>query len=138
MSRRTPVAPRLPLRDDTVIVRGGWMSRSSTLKAIQSSEAKGGERGISVYGVDGLDAAELVRELDRHRLLPHATVRLSTVGDVRRGGFDVVPAGDPPHHKIVGFPASYAEDGSIDRVSGVFQAPVPRAWLEGADHPSPN
>jgi hypothetical protein len=84
------------LPDDTIVVRGGVMS-SATLDDALKKHARfypDDPPSLSVAAHPGWDAETLQREA---RFIPHPVVRLSTVGELRALGHDVVQSGRPPH-----------------------------------------
>lgn|GEM_PF-1123892 len=130
---RTEVRPRLA--DDTLIVRGGTMNPPDLLTSIAVAKREVGKPGLSVHGADGVGVAELISLLNQGpvRRLPHGMVRLSTAGAIRRGGFEIVPTGEPPHQTIE-LPADYESSDALADLIRLFDAPVRRVDLEGMDY----
>lgn len=95
--------PDLP--DDATVVRGGLMDRERTIKSAEAAFREIGVYGLSVWSVAGLTASEIVRHARTHdtetqRYLPHAQIRASTVGQLRRHGFDLEPDSPSGHYLL--------------------------------------
>ena len=80
-----------PIPDDALVVRGG----RNTPDHIQNGVAThpSGVTGVSVHSSDGLELADLAAGI------PHGQLGVTTVGEIRAAGGDVVrTSGRSPHH----------------------------------------
>ncbi len=138
MPRRTRTPVRSPLADDTVIVRGGLMRLDDLSTSAENARRRLGKPGLSVYGADGVSAAELVRSLNRgdSPKMPYSMLRISTAGMIRRGGFEIFPTGDAPHQTIR-LPPDYEQTGKLNDLARLFEVGVRRADLEDLDYSAP-
>jgi hypothetical protein len=79
------------LPDEALVVRGG-RNRPEDIRRGTNTHPSG-ITGVSVESAPGLSVAELAAAI------PHGQVGVTTVGEVRQAGGDVVPtAGRSPHH----------------------------------------
>jgi len=98
------------LPDDALVVRGG----QNTTEAIRNGsgvtvDASGNVHGVSVQSAPGATVAELA---DR-QVVPHNQIGVTTVGDVRGAGGNVVPdprPGNPNHANLGGITPDKASE----------------------------
>lgn len=96
--------PDLP--DDAVVIRGGLMAMADLRRSAQIHFDHEGRYALSVFcGVDASADA-----IARAASLPHPKIRQSTVGRIRRAGFDVVRSEGPPGHADLVLPDPPTDD----------------------------
>jgi hypothetical protein len=122
--------PELP--DEAVVVRGGIMEREPTIKKAASAIPDHGVNGLSVWSVEGLSAAEIVRLARSYddptaappkSYMPYPQMRTSTVVQLRARGFDLRPD-SPLGHYMLTIPTP-AADGDWDALQEEFGYPEP-------------
>jgi hypothetical protein len=85
-----PSAPD-PLPDDALVVRGGMNTPEQIRRGYRMHPS--GVPGVSVHSAPGLGVPELAVGI------PNGQVGVTTVGEVRAAGGDVIPtSGRSPHH----------------------------------------
>jgi RHS repeat-associated protein len=77
------------LADSALVVRGGVPTAAQLTKGAESISTDGTLQGISVQSANGATVEQLSQGL------PHNQVGVTTVGDVRAAGGDVVPTPEP-------------------------------------------
>lgn len=87
---------RAPLRDEDVVVRLGYSRPTAIQRSARNHYLRFGIYGLSVYCLPGMSGEEIAARLPH----PHEVFRESTVGRLRRDGFDVAGPG-PDGHCIV-------------------------------------
>jgi hypothetical protein len=88
--------------DDTVIVvRGGLAAADSIRRTAEVSEALHGFFGVSVFLAFDLSVEELVGRTSELSPERYKQLRTSTVGAVKRAGFDFLATGEWPHYDVV-------------------------------------
>ena len=107
---------RDPLPDDAFVVRGGKppFARSLTLACDQHPE---GFFGFSVQAAPDISVVELAR------FLPNGRVGFTTVGEVRKMGYDVVRTSGDGFHATLVVPIDWDEVGA-NRLVVIFQDAV--------------
>jgi hypothetical protein len=116
------------LPDDTTVVRGGLMHRERTIKSAEAAFREFGVYGLSVWAVANLNAEKIVRHARHHdtesqHYLPHPQMRTSTVGQLRRRGFDLEPD-SPRGHYLLTIPTPPTDD-DWDALEQEFGEPQP-------------
>jgi len=104
------------------------MDREQTIKSAEAAFREIGVYGLSVWSVEGLTAAEIVLHARSHdtesqRYLPHAQIRASTAGQLRRCGFALEPD-SPSGHYLLTIPAPPTDD-DWDALEQEFGEPEP-------------
>jgi hypothetical protein len=80
-----------PIPDDALVVRGGSNSADHIRKGVATHPS--GVTGVSVHSAGSLELADLAAGI------PHGHVGVTTVGEIRAAGGDVVrTSGRSPHH----------------------------------------
>jgi hypothetical protein len=86
-------------------------------ESLEIEQAESGRNGLSVYVYPGATVAETCTTA----ALPHRRIRTSTVGELARGGFNVVPDGPDGHCLVLVDDASAA---TWARLNALFSAPL--------------
>jgi hypothetical protein len=111
------------LPDDAIVIRGGRSARDTMMRSAELHFELEGEYGLSAYCIPETPMEQIAVAAT----LPHGVLRASTVGDLRRRGFDVVP--DEPPHALIKLPNPPA-DSDLARVDECFGEPVPNPARE--------
>lgn len=108
--------PALP--DDALVVRGGHLNAQDLKRAVDTTHRRTGVWGVSTNAGTGVTVEELARRL------PHAVVRVSTVGRLRAAGWEARPTGRAPHCTVYkrGAPP---DDEDIERLQAAFEPSRP-------------
>lgn len=116
-----PLGDFLP--DDAIVVRGGEMAPDRVQKNALAHFRDCGVYGVSVWSIPDLSAHEIVRTVRRADPLdlPHGQMRISTVGQIREAGYELVPTG-PRHHFTLLLPTPPTDD-DWDRLQALFAGP---------------
>lgn len=86
-----PTQSTEPIPDDALVVRGGLNTPDHIRNKVVSHPS--GVIGVSVHSAGGVDLADLADGI------PHGQVGVTTVGEIRASGGDVVrTSGRSPHH----------------------------------------
>lgn len=103
---------RTPLPDDALVVRGG-RNTPDHVRAGIDRHRQSGIVGVSVQSAEGLSVQELAAGV------PHGRVGITTVGEVRALGGDVIrTSGRSPHHAtLTGL--------TPEQISGLLNPTVP-------------
>jgi hypothetical protein len=80
-----------PIPDDALVVRGGSNSSEQLRKGVATHPS--GVTGVSVHSAGGMELTDLATGI------PHSQLGVTTVGEIRAAGGDVVrTSGRSPHH----------------------------------------
>lgn len=116
------------LPDEAFVVRFGRMLRRDLERsALKYAAFHPGEYGISVFSLPDRSW----REIASGAGLGHSVIRVSTVGAIRSGGYDVVPSppADPRGHSTLMLPTE-PTDEDWEKLWEVFGEPIPNPGLE--------
>lgn len=113
------------LPDDAVVVRGGTLRESDLLNSAEKAHLQLKRPGLSVFAADVPGPLALV-ELLGNRML-HQVVCVTTLGTLRKLGFELEQTFDPPHFTVW----LDAEDlmASIGLFRSAFSDPIRRSQL---------
>ena len=109
-----------PLPDEALVVRGGVMELAVLETNAQTHYDEFGEYALSVYSLPDRSADEIALLAS----LPHAKIRVSTVGRLREAGYPVVPSPGPPGHADLELPHPPTE-GDWRVLDALFDPPRP-------------
>lgn len=88
-----------PLVDGSlVVVRGGLRHPLDLRRDAERARVRFGQPGISVFAARDAGAID---DLARSRLHEHEWLTITTVGDIRRAGLEIVPTFRRPHCTIL-------------------------------------
>jgi hypothetical protein len=117
------------LPDEAVVVRGGLSTPETLHKSALAHFDEKGVFALSVRSRPPMSAEELAR-VDPPML--HPRMRATTVGVLRRAGYDVIPDEPPPAHALIMLPGVPADDDYVT-VSAIFGEPTSNpAYQRGA------
>jgi len=118
------VPKKLP--DEAFVIRGGYVTRTSLRKPAERQHALGKGYVISVFSVAGKSVEEIAAVAG----LPNEQIRVSTVGQIRAVGLDVVPEGRPGHAQVTFADVS---NKSLDMFRGAFGGVLDNPAYRGSD-----
>jgi hypothetical protein len=116
----------MALPDDAIVIRGGVGSPETIAVNAQTTFDTDGFWAVSGYAAAGLNAAEIA-QLVRKRL-PHGQIRVSSVGVLRDGGFEVQETPDDYPHVDIFVPAE-PDDAVCAQLADLFDDPIPNPAL---------
>ena len=90
--------PDRALPDDALVVRGGVMRPAGLVEAALDATSESGVAAISGFAADS--ASVSLEELLDDSLVPHDSIRISSVGRIRAAGFVIRRAGRYPHCSV--------------------------------------
>lgn len=104
--------PKEPLDDSAlVVVRGGLLELPKLRVAAIAAFHRFGEYGVSVYAAP---TAGAIDDLARNQLQRHEWLTITTVGDIRRAGLEIIPTFRRPHCTVL----LSDLDADLDRLLG--------------------
>jgi len=121
------VAQQQQLPDEARVIRGGFSNLGSLRKNARRHYARFGYYALSVFTLPDASIEEIAAEAD----LPNDVIRPSTVGALRKRGFNPVPKGRPAHAEVRLSDDSVA---TINRFRGAFEPTQPNPALQGGSN----
>ncbi len=121
--RSRPAGATKALADEDVVVRLGYSRPAAIQRSARNHELVFGVYGVSVYCLPGMSAEEIAATLPH----PHDVFRASTVGRLRRAGFELTLP-EPDGHCLVVL--DDADEETCRRLERCFDAPRPRLSKE--------
>lgn len=109
-----------PPNDTTVVIRGGAMTSDTIIRTATDAYEELGIYAVSVFLALDQELSMLCSA--EPFLSRYGSVRLSTVGRLREGGFALIPTLGRPHYDIV---LPDLTPNTLQRLDAVFDAPVP-------------
>jgi hypothetical protein len=107
------------LPDEAVVIRGGLSSADTLRKTALAHYDDQGAFAISARSLPDMTADELAHV---EPPLPQPRLRDTTVGALRRAGYDVIPDEPPPAHALIMLPRLPADEDYV-AVSATFAEP---------------
>jgi hypothetical protein len=107
------------LPDEAVVVRGGMMELTTMKTNVMDHFYETGEYALSVWAIPDCDADNIARQCP----IRHGKIRESTVGAIRRLGYDVALSGEFGHADVKF--AAEPTDEDYEALRAVFSAPRP-------------
>lgn len=114
-----------PLKDDTLVVRGGLMELNGLRNSVQTGYVRDGYYSLSFFGADGVTVEEIIAAAKANYpgSLNNKKIRLSTAGEIEaKIGRKPHREGDFPHLEVR-FETN-PSDEDLQAIEEVFDAPV--------------
>lgn len=108
-----------PLPDDSLVLRGGRMVISDLRRNAIATLQRMGRLGVSVRAGRGADIEELA---ENPFPLPHAVIRVTTVGRLRAAGFEIEATGAYAHCTVWLPDATHER---LEHLRAAFDDPAP-------------